>query len=155
MKGLRVLVVLVVALAAAGAVASAATPSSGSKLRVTPASGKPSTTFTVHFTAPGPSGTSGGTTRSYSLTASPAHAGHGCIDSVGVAPQPTRSDQAVAVKLNPRGLGGRWCASTYSGRITETIRPSCGPPVNTSDGVACPEYIAIAPIGTLKFRVTG
>jgi hypothetical protein len=153
MRGLRgVGVVLAAGITAAVAAAASATSTVPPRLPVTPASGHLHTRFTVHFTAPSPSGQSGGQNHAYRLIASPAHRRSGCIDSVSMAPTASSAGEAMAVRLRPRRLGGRWCAERYAGRVTETVEPACQPIMQRRTAV-CPQYIALITIGRFSFRV--
>lgn len=141
----------VVAFSAAACGAAASTGSAPRALRVAPAHGHPLTAFVVRFTAPQPSGTFGTEVRRYQLTAAPAQARHGCIGSVSAMPRATRAGETVTVRLDPRRLGGRWCAETYRGRVVETQSAACGPPAQQ----VCPQYLVLVKrIGTFRLRVT-
>ena len=137
-------IVAIVAGASLTGAAGAQVPIAGKKLTVTPAKGGPTSRFVVQFTTAYPTGTSGGTIRTIELKASgPASAPKGCIDRIAMPVTVTVPGlQRVSMSVRPR-----WCAGTYSGSITETIRPNCQP------GVACPQYIALMPIGTFSFLV--
>jgi hypothetical protein len=157
MRGIRVLIAVLAIAAGALAAGEAALAATGTALPVAPARGHLHTTFTVDFTAPNASGSFGGQTRSYELSATPLHAGRGCIDSVSMAPDATSAGEAIAVVLRPRHLGGRWCAGTYTGSVVEVGHATCGPIVaqhTDPDGVACPQYVAVLDrIGSFRFRV--
>ena len=145
-----------VGISAAVACCATATAMTQQRLAVSPASGHPRTTFTVHFTAPARSGTNGSQTHGYHLSASPATRRSGCINSVSISPIATADREQMAVRLDPAKLGGRWCAERYSGAVTETTQPTCGPPVMAApsrSGIVCPQYIALTTIGQFGFRV--
>jgi hypothetical protein len=156
-KLISVCAAVLFAVAAGGA---SATVTSVPKLRVSPASGKPGSTFTVHFTAHGPTGPSDGSSHYYELTSSGGR-GKSCLHSASMAPTVTRSNQAMAVKLSPAKLGGHWCTGTHSGSVTETVRPACGPIVagpagaEVREAIACPQFIMVDRIGTFSFKVSG
>ena len=156
-RGSRAAIAVVLGVLSA-AVACGATAAAGTAptLAVSPPSGHARTTFTVHFTAPAPSGRSGTEARSYHLSAAPAKRRSGCVDSVAATPIATTANQAMAVRLAPRNVGGRWCTEKYTGEVTETIQPACSPilPGQTRRAIVCPQYIALVPIGTFSFRVT-
>jgi hypothetical protein len=148
------------ATAAAGAAAMAGPAAAGSpgrshRLRVTPPAGHRRTTFTVHFTAPDPSGRQGRTTRSYMLQVSGPAGAHGCLDSVSRLPQATGSEQPLAVALRPgRRPARRWCVGTFTGTVEELVQPACGPVVARAQVTPCPDYVAAQRIGSFRFRVT-
>jgi hypothetical protein len=129
-------------------VASVATAASlgGKKLPVSPASGGPHTTFHVTFTAPEPtaSGTTQASSIHLSVTGPKRHAAH-CLDRGSLSPSSTRADERLTVALRAGGVG--WCVGTFSGSVEETIRPVCSP------HEACPQYIALDPIGGFRFVV--
>jgi hypothetical protein len=140
--------------AAATACAAAAATTTPPKLKVTPSSGPPRRTFTVHFTAPEASGRVGVQDRRYQLSAAPAHPRSGCIDSVALSPQATRAGEKLAVALRPRRLGGHWCTGTYTGQVDEISGPACGPPTQVQPAIVCPEFATLmSRIGTFSFRV--
>lgn len=152
-----VLVAVIAAAAAGGAAAGAAT---APKLRVNPARGPVHTTFTVHFTAPVPSGRTATEVHGYRLTAAAAHRRRGCIDTVDLHPVANAAGEAMAVRLVPRRLGGRWCAESYTGQVTETSGPACGPSTGARPAILCPAALprhymsTIATLGRFSFRVT-
>jgi hypothetical protein len=127
------------------------------RLGVSPASGNAGTTFTVHFTAPAAAGDGQGQIHAYTLSASARRATRGCIARVSMAPRPRRAGQAVGVALRPASLGGRWCRTTYSGKVTETIRAACGPPIGATGmraAIICPQFVIVRQIGRFAFRVS-
>jgi hypothetical protein len=147
-----ILAALVSAAAACGAAASTGAPP---RLRVTPSRGHAHSTFTVHFTAPSPSGRVGSEDHRYQLSAAPARPRHGCIDSVSLTPRATVAGQRMAVALRPRRLGGRWCTGTYTGQVEEVSGPACGPPTTVQPAIMCPEFVTVlSRIGTFSFRVS-
>jgi hypothetical protein len=123
------------------------------RLRVTPASGRATTVFTIHFDARQPSGRSNGFMYAYTLNAAPQRPARGCATAVTFAPRATAAGQSLAVKLVPSRFGRHWCKGTYTGEVGETVGPGCGP---VTDGpVACPMYMVLERIGTFRFTVKG
>ncbi len=140
----------------ATASALAVLPSSAPKLRVTPATGTPRSTFIVAFRAPVASGRSveGGMLRRYDLTASGPDGATGCSDSESLAPTAARAGEWMRVRLKPTGADPSWCAGAWSGTVNEVAVPACGPPVDRSEMILCPQYIALVDrIGRFEFRV--
>jgi hypothetical protein len=133
-------------------------PTTAPKLGVAPSAGVGTTTFTVRFTAPNASGSTGtaGLSHRYSVTATGPQGASGCVDSLALAPLASRPGQRVAVRLAPGRLGGQWCAGRWSGRVVEMSRPICGPiPAGSARSamVACPMFIVIRWLGVFDFRV--
>lgn len=136
--------------------ALAALPNSAPKLRVTPASGDPTSTFTVVFRAPAASGRSGsfGLLRRYELSASGPAGASGCVDSRSLDPTAARAGQMLHVKLRPAAGGAGWCLGEWSGVVNEVGLPDCGPVVARTGMILCPQYIALVDrIGRFSFRV--
>ena len=98
--------------------------------------------FTVRFTAPDTTGTSGKTDLAYDLALSgPTQAG--CLAARSVAVPAATKGSPVTVTLDPAKLGGQWCAGTYTAKVTEIQRPVCLP------GAMCPQYIrVVATVGS-------
>jgi hypothetical protein len=141
-------------LGALAAYASAAAPTIGSDtsahIRVTPPAGGLQSTFAVSFVAPESSGAVDSTDRIFAVSASKTAATEltpvsACDASFAASAFKTYANTRVSVSFKPNGS---WCVGTYTGRIVETIRPICLP------GQACPQYIALRPIGTFKLTVT-
>jgi hypothetical protein len=160
MKDLRFLsaaVMITAVCAFAAASAFAALPSSTPKLRVTPATGTPTSTFTFAFRAPAASGRSavGGMLRHYDVSASGPAGASGCRDYLSLVPTATRTGERLRVRLKPPGAGARWCVGEWSGTVDEVAVPACGPVVARAGRIMCPQYIELlARLGTFEFRVT-
>jgi hypothetical protein len=145
----RWLVVITAIGVAAGAsgVAGAQVPLGGKKLTVTPARGGSSTRFVVQFSTAYRTGTTASEIRAIEVRVSgPRGAARGCTDSPTV-PVSVRVPGLQRVTLSPGAPRARWCLGTFSGSVEETIRPNCRP------GLACPQFIAIEPLGTFSFVV--
>jgi hypothetical protein len=125
--------------------AQALSASTGSSITVSPKSGHPSTAFTVSFKAPQRSGAVDGTERSYEVGIENEAIGNtsGC-DSAFSTAVPVNAAGVARIKVAPKG---RWCSGTYNGRVNEEIRAICKP------GQACPEYVALRPLGQFVFTV--
>jgi hypothetical protein len=120
------------------------------KITVSPPSGGYATTFTVSFATPETTGRVGGRTlRDEVLVTAPSGA-HGCLASASVAVPGARKGARVRVALNPRSLGGRWCAGTYRGRVESLQSPACSP------GQVCPMFVTVrGVVGTFSLHVRG
>lgn len=57
-----------------------------------------------------------------------------------------RAGERVTVTLAPPSRS-RWCPGTYRGRVETLSRPVCKP------GTACPQFVALLPIGHFRFTV--
>ena len=139
----------VVGIAAIPGVSDAVVPSRGATVHVSvnPASGAPTTHFTVSFTAAQKTGIVGNTADSYRVTASATpHAG--CQASVDTVAPSTHAGATVRVTLSPRAHT-HWCTGTFHGEVWNAVFPRC--PV----GQACPAVV-IPPlkVGNFSFRVT-
>ncbi len=138
-----------VLLAACGQSSSSPTSSraAASGLHVTPASGTPTTVFTLSFVAPAATGPDGHSTISYTLgIASPS--GGRCVGSQSAPVPLAAKGERVTVALGPATLGGSWCVGTYRARVLELQRPVC------AAGAACPQYIrVVGVVGAAMFRV--
>jgi hypothetical protein len=119
------------------------------RITVRPATGGPTTVFTVSFVAPEATGTTRAGRRFDSLEAVLAHSTSSCVGSAEVQLPTTRAGAQVSTTLDPAKLGaGRWCPGSFTGKITQNVAPVCSP------GTACPQYIAIrGVVGTFRFRV--
>jgi hypothetical protein len=156
LRFLRAVAPITVAMGVAAGSALAALPISAPKLRVTPATGTPSSTFTVVFRAPAASGRSGsfGMLRRYELSASGPAGASGCVDSLSLAPTATRAGQWLHVKLRPAARRAGWCPGEWSGAVNEVALPACGPVVARAGSVLCPQYIELVDrIGRFAFSV--
>jgi hypothetical protein len=120
----------------------------GTRISVSPASGGPSTTFSLRFTAPDRTGRIGGTERRDELTVSGPVGRRGCLSSASAVLAASRAGATVRRKLNPRRLGGHWCVGTFRGKIEETGQAIC------PKGMVCPQVIVlIRTVGAFKFTV--
>jgi hypothetical protein len=135
------LTALVVSLAAIWAAAALAAMIKSPVLRVTPAVGKPSSTFRVKLTSPIDTGPSANVYATVSLTKQ--HHGD-CQAGAGEATGNV-SDHLTQLEFAP-GVG-KWCVGTYAGSAQETITPVC------KVGQPCPQYIAVQQLGHFRFVV--
>lgn len=123
-------------------------PGKRAAVSVTPATGGPSTTFTVSFTSREPTGTVAGTDRSYAIGAQRAGKRTGCVSAASSAAPPAGMGDRVRVRLVPWTLGGRWCSGTFRGQVTELARAACTP------GMMCPQFVRlVARLGGFTFAV--
>lgn len=138
----------VVALAVLGSFTLASSAAAGTRVYLTPGSGKPTTTFVLRFRAPDRTGSFGTLRRFYQLQAN-GPKGAGCVSSVSISLRPSQRYAHLRVALSPKRVGGVWCAGRFHGRIQELNTILC-PPLR-----ACPD-IVIAPrtISRFSFRVT-
>jgi hypothetical protein len=128
--------------------AQALTGAKPTRISVSPVSGRPSTTFTLRFTAPDRTGRFGGLDRRDELTVSGPANRKGCVDLASATFGSARAGARESAKLVPHRLGGRWCTGTFRGRIEEIGRPVCQP------GKACPQFIVVLrKVGAFKFTV--
>lgn len=136
------------------AVRAASTPVAPiAKLLVTPAAGGDHSVFTVHFIAKQRTGLYDGEAHTYSLTAGPVRYRSGCVDAVSLVPRPDADDEPMAVHLVPSEGGHQWCIGDYSGEVSETVGPGCGP-VATGSPTACPMFVVLERIGNFRFKVS-
>jgi hypothetical protein len=128
---------------------STASSSIQSRLTVSPSTGAPTTTFTLHFNAPASSGKLGHTQLGYTVSLS-GPAGAGCLSARSVGLPTALKDTPILVALDPAKLGGTWCAGTHTARAVELQTPICSP------GTMCPDFIrVVGTVGTVTFRVLG
>jgi hypothetical protein len=126
---------------------SATSSSTPSRLTVSPSTGAPTTTFTLHFNAPASSGKLGQTRLGYTVSLS-GPAGAGCLSARSVGLPTALKDTPIPVALDPAKLGGTWCAGTHTARAVEVETPICSP------GTMCPDFIrVVGTVGTATFRV--
>jgi hypothetical protein len=120
------------------------------RTRVTlrPGSGHPATKFVVSFRAPDQTGTIDLVRRRDTLSVRGPKRHRGCVSSVNMTLRAHRKGRLVKVTLNPKRLGGVWCAGRFRGRIVEFQQVVCQP------HLACPQLM-IAPrtIARFSFRV--
>ena len=139
----------VIGIAAIPGVSDAVAPASSAGLRVSvkPASGSPTTRFTVGFTSAENTGVIGDTGDSYRVTAS-GTARAGCQDTISLVAPPAHAGATVRVRLAPKAHS-RWCTGTFHGQVWNQVFPPC------PAGKACPA-IAFPPlmVGKFSFRVT-
>jgi hypothetical protein len=130
------------------ATATATRRVAGARIKVAPSTGGPTTRFVVSFRAPARTGRFGSTERRYTLSATGPTARRGCVWNVDAAIPPTRAQAHVRVTLDPRRLGGTWCAGTFRGQVEEIEQPVCPP------HTACPAYVLLlGTVGKLRFSV--
>jgi hypothetical protein len=105
------------------------------RIDVYPSSGTPSTVFVLAFHAPERTRDNGsGERHNIVIASAPKHA-HDCIASLNVRAPDAPSGARVRVRLDPRKLGGDWCAGLYHGKIEELEGPAC------RRGAPCPAYL--------------
>jgi hypothetical protein len=118
-------------------------------VRVSPAAGSPSTSFSVSFRAPERTGRYGSTERQYVVTATAATASAGCVPSMSTRVGAARAGERVRVLLEPGKLGGSWCAGRYHGKVQEIQTAVC------PRGKVCPSGVVVrATLGRFALRVT-
>ncbi|MHB8690090.1 MAG: hypothetical protein ACYDHH_02495 [Solirubrobacteraceae bacterium] len=133
--------VLVAAIASIWAAAAVAATITTPVLHVTPAVGKPSSTFRVKLTSPIDTGP--GATVYATVSLAKRHHGDcqaGAGEATGDVP-----DHLTQLEFSP-GVG-KWCVGKYSGYAQETITPIC------KAGQPCPQYIAVRQLGHFSFVV--
>ncbi len=135
------------ALLVASAWAAAAVPTVA--VRVSPAAGVPSTTFTISFHTPDRTGRHGALDRHDELMTAVAHHGSGCVSSFDASAPVGAAGTLIRVVVGPARIGGHWCTGNWSGRIEELETPVC------KQGQACPQFIILrGVIGHFAFTVT-
>lgn len=96
------------------------------RIRISPASGTPDTSFVLTFHIPRRAIRNGLVGRGYTVTVSSPRGGTlGCIGSFVLPHRHPVSRARVRVVLDPRELGGVWCLGTYHGRIKGLRRRAC------------------------------
>jgi hypothetical protein len=146
--GISKVTVAFLALLAVAAGTATATASTGSSLnlRITPATGTPTTRFAVSFTVPARSGHIGFLQRTYEVSASAVDQTQGCDGTALVGVPDTRAHARVTVLLSP--IHG-WCAGSFRGRVLEIEGPWCPPGAK-----ACPKFASrVRAIGRFGFSV--
>jgi hypothetical protein len=113
----------------------------GVSVQVTPAVGDPGTIFVVSFRAPVRTGVIGSIRLRNELTATSSSASKGCLAQVSAPVPDARRGQRVRVRLDPKVLGGRWCAGRYRGSVLELQTAVC------PRGTMCPTYVRL--VGTV------
>jgi len=109
----------------------------GVSVQVTPAVGGPGTIFVVSFTAPVRTGVIGSIRLRNEFTATSSSASRGCLGHVSAPVPDARRGQRVRVRLDPKALGGRWCAGRYRGSVLELQTAVC------PRGTMCPTYVRL------------
>src|SRR5437764_1415416 len=105
--------------------------------QVSPSAGTAHSSFVVSFTAAARTGVFGSIRLRNLLTASNT-AGHaGCLAQISAPVRDARRGERVHVRLDPKALGGAWCAGTYRGVVRELQSPVC------PHGSKCPTYIRV------------
>jgi hypothetical protein len=110
-------------LVAASSLAAAGVP--GAHLRVTPSAGSAKTKFIVSFRTPQRTGRHGQIQLHDVLSASATRGTRSCVRALRVRAHDARAGARVRVVLDPRRLGGQWCAGGYDGKISELQTPVC------------------------------
>jgi hypothetical protein len=108
---------------------------------VIPAAGTSTSTFVVSFVSPSRTGVIGSKRFLDKLTAVSVAVKPGCLPQVESSVPVARKGQRVHVRLDPVVLGGRWCASRYTGKIIELQTLVC------PQGTMCPTYVRL--LGTV------
>ena len=129
---------------------SSSAAQSGGAVTVTPGTGGPRTTFTVHFVARGSIGPVGGSGVDYTAAVTGAGgAGTHCVGTTSAAARAATKGQPATIVLDPAQAGGSWCLGLHRVRVIELQSPRC------ASGMMCPQFVrVIATIGTATFRVT-
>ena len=128
------------ALAAAlvlGATAWAAAAVPTVAVRVSPATGVPSSTFTISFHTPDRTGRHGALARRDELMVAVARHASGCVSSFDASAPVGAAGALIRVVAGPARIGGHWCTGRWSGRIEELETPVC------KQGQACPQFIIL------------
>jgi hypothetical protein len=71
------------------------------------------------------------------LTASNAASKRACLAQISVSVRAARRGERLHVRLDPKVLGGAWCAGIYHGVVRELQSPVC------PRGSACPTYVRV------------
>ncbi|MGH2889121.1 MAG: hypothetical protein ACRDNJ_05805 [Solirubrobacteraceae bacterium] len=125
----------------------------GVRVRVSPHTGHPRTTFRFRLRLPSQLPAMISWARRDTLSVIGPHRA-GCVAATTVALPTDSPGAAVNVRLNPARLGedGRWCIGRFHGTVVDTERVICSPPPVY---IMCPD-IMIAPqvIARFTFRVT-
>lgn len=117
-------------------------------IKVVPAAGGPATTFVLSFRAPMRTGIVGSVRIRDLLTATPALTRAGCIGEISLPVPDARRGEIVRAHLDPKTLGGSWCAGAYHGKIVELQSAACPP------GTACPTYVRlVATVGHFSLAI--
>jgi len=131
---------------AVGSTTSGRAPARG--IAVTPATGHPTTTFSVRFTAPVSTRTEPGSRIGFAVALTEP-AATSCIGTRSLGAPSAPKGDPVAVTLDPARLGGKWCMGIHRVRVIETESPVC------HKGTMCPEFVRVVrTVGTATFRVT-
>lgn len=126
--------------------AASAEAADGIRPHVSPASGSPSTTFTVSFVAPARTGVTGSTRLVDEVTVSNPATPSRCAASVTRVAPVARRGELVHVALRPAaGMG--WCAGGVTGKVLELQTAVCPP------RSLCPMYERLRALGTFTFSV--
>jgi hypothetical protein len=129
-------------------VSNAGTQKRSGAVRVIPASGEPSTTFTVAYRTRLRIGRAAGRERGEVISARASRHGAGCEAAVQAPAPPTPAGRTVRVRLAPKGPDRRWCTGSWHGEIVGFERPVC--PAHR----LCPQLILdLGRQGSFGFRV--
>ncbi len=113
----------------------------GRRVHVSPGAGGPSTHFVVRFRAPSPTGDFGSVRSHYQLYASGPR-GPACVSGVSIRLRATKRYAHVRLTLNPKRLGGVWCAGRFSGRIEDIQAIVCKKDLVCRNVMIAPQTIA-------------
>jgi hypothetical protein len=139
-------VLVVCGLCAVSSSAAGRSQRGGGKVNVTPATGGPTTGFTISFRAPDRVGTYRRQRRWYEISAAGPNGGGGCDSGAVAQAGHARRHARVYVKLRP-GPGG-WCPGAFHGSVTEEQGPVCPP------REICPRYVVLVKtVGRFTFQV--
>jgi hypothetical protein len=126
--------------------------SPGPRVRVTPATGSPTTRFAVSFRTPDRTGRTGSIQRHDKVVAQTSGNAQGCVANAEVLAPDAKAGARVEATLDPARSGGHWCVGTYRGQIDELESPVC------PNGLLCPTYVILVKVighFTLHVRAGG
>ncbi len=112
-------------------------------LKVTPAAGGRSTTFTVSFVSPSRTGIVGSRRLRDEISVSAGSVSAGCQATRQAMLPNLRKGEHAQIKL----AASNWCTGTYKGRLLQLQSIVCPP------GAMCPQYIRLTTLGTFSFTV--
>jgi hypothetical protein len=146
------LLVVVSAIAATPAASDATTAhhSPGPHVTVRPATGSPTSRFTISFRTPVRTGRVGLVDRRAELSVQGPSSQAGCVSDVSRVLPNAAAHARLTTTLDASQLGGRWCVGAYRGQIDEIAGPAC------VAGRPCPEFVTVLrTLGRFTFRVQG
>ena len=138
---------------ATGTTSLTTSTSASAGLVVSPAHGRPHTTFTIAFTAPASTephrgrGAGVGARTGYTASVIGGSASGDCAGPRSVAIGAATKGLPVSLALDPARLGA-WCPGVHTARVIEIETPVCNP------GTMCPQYVrVIGTVGVARFTV--